>query len=65
MQSILYVWLPNEKIYPGGPVYLADYVHKKAPEVEQNIIDLSRIEGKKERMQYLHRKIDEIGRAHV
>jgi radical SAM superfamily enzyme YgiQ (UPF0313 family) len=59
MQSILYVWLPNEKIYPGGPVYLADYVHKKAPEVDQNIIDLSLIEGKNERMKYLHRKIDE------
>jgi radical SAM superfamily enzyme YgiQ (UPF0313 family) len=60
MQSILYVWLPNEKIYPGGPIYLADYVHKKAPEVEQNIIDLSLIEGKKKRMKYLHRKIDEF-----
>jgi radical SAM superfamily enzyme YgiQ (UPF0313 family) len=60
MQSILYVWLPNEKIYPGGPVYLADYVHKKAPETEQNIIDLSLIEDKKSRMKYLHRKIEEL-----
>lgn len=59
MQSILYVWLPNVKIYPGGPVYLADYVHKLAPEVQQNIIDLSLIEGKKERMKYLHQKIEE------
>jgi hypothetical protein len=59
MESILYVWLPNEKIYPGGPVYLADYVHKKAPEVEQNIIDLSLVE-KKKRMKYLHKKIEEL-----
>jgi radical SAM superfamily enzyme YgiQ (UPF0313 family) len=58
MQSILYVWLPNEKIYPGGPVYLTDYVHKKAPDVEQNIIDLSLVE-KKQRMKYLHNKIEE------
>lgn len=58
MQSILYVWLPNEKIYPGGPIYLADYVHKKAPDVEQNIIDLSLVE-KKRRMKHLHKMIEE------
>jgi hypothetical protein len=59
MPSILYVWLPNEKIYPGGPIYLADYVHKKSPEVEQNIIDLSLVE-KKNRMKHLHKKIEEF-----
>ncbi|MFQ5887590.1 MAG: B12-binding domain-containing radical SAM protein [Candidatus Hydrothermarchaeales archaeon] len=59
MESILYVWLPSEKIYPGGPVYLADYVHKQAPEVEQNIIDLSLVE-KKRRMGYLHEKVEEF-----
>ncbi len=59
MESLLYVWLPNEKIYPGGPVYLADYLHKKAPDVEQDIIDLSLVE-KKKRMKLLHKKIEEM-----
>jgi len=59
MSSILYVWLPCEKIYPGGLVYLADYLHKKMPEVEQHILDLSLIEGGRKRMRNLHQKIEE------
>jgi radical SAM superfamily enzyme YgiQ (UPF0313 family) len=53
---LLYVRLPCRKIYPGGPVYLADYVHK-ATDAEQRIIDLAVI-GKKSRMDFLRREIE-------
>ncbi len=56
MTSILYVWMPTEKIYPGGPIYLADYVHKKT-DAEQKILDLSLID-KKDRMKKLRQEID-------
>ncbi|MFQ5975673.1 MAG: B12-binding domain-containing radical SAM protein, partial [Candidatus Hydrothermarchaeales archaeon] len=56
MDSILYVWMPTEKIYPGGPIYLADYVHKKT-DTEQKILDLSLIK-KKARMERLNQEID-------
>jgi radical SAM superfamily enzyme YgiQ (UPF0313 family) len=59
MESILYVWMPAEKIYPGGPIYLADYVHKLAPKAEQHIIDLALVD-KKNRMKFLHKKIEEF-----
>ncbi len=39
--SILYVRLPVWKIYPGGVIYVADYIHKQRPEVRQNILDLA------------------------
>ncbi len=40
-RSILYVWLPVSKIYPVGITYLADYIHRKNPEIRQEILDLS------------------------
>jgi len=40
-KSVLYVRLPCWKIYPGGLVSIADYVHKRHPEVRQRIIELS------------------------
>jgi len=46
---ILYVWLPIErhgKIFPSGPVYLADYVHKNS-EAEQQIFDLTGVNNDK------------------
>ncbi|MFQ5815444.1 MAG: B12-binding domain-containing radical SAM protein [Candidatus Hydrothermarchaeaceae archaeon] len=55
---ILYVWLPVErhgKIFPSGPVYIADYVHKRS-DVEQRIFDLSRVES--DRMGALRREIE-------
>ncbi len=40
-RSVLYVRLPCWKIYPGGVVYVADYVHKQRPALEQHILDLA------------------------
>jgi len=40
-QTVLYVRLPCWKIYPGGVVYVADYVHKQRPAVNQHILDLA------------------------
>ncbi len=42
-KSVLYVRLPCWKIYPGGVAYVADYVHKHAPHVHQEILDLALI----------------------
>src|SRR5207302_1033010 len=41
--SILYIFLPCKQIYPVGCTYLADYIHKRHPEVRQRILDLSQI----------------------
>lgn len=43
MNSILYVRLPCQRVYPGGVVALADYVHKSCPDIKQKILDLSPI----------------------
>jgi len=40
-RSVLYVRLPCWKIYPGGVIYVADYVHKHRPEIAQQILDLA------------------------
>ncbi len=40
---ILYVRLPCNPIFPIGVVYLADYIHKLFPEVEQRIFDLGTV----------------------
>jgi len=40
-QRILYVRLPCWKIYPGGVIYVADYVHKQRPDIEQHLLDLA------------------------
>ncbi len=41
VRSILYVRLPCWKIYPGGVVYVADYIHKMRPQIGQHILDLA------------------------
>jgi radical SAM superfamily enzyme YgiQ (UPF0313 family) len=41
MNSILYVFLPCKKVYPIGITYLADFIHRRHPEVHQQIVDLS------------------------
>ena len=41
VQSVLYVRLPCWKIYPGGVIYVADYVHKQRPEIRQHLLDLA------------------------
>jgi radical SAM superfamily enzyme YgiQ (UPF0313 family) len=43
MNSILYIFLPCKPIYPVGCTYLADYIHKRRPEIRQRILDLSQI----------------------
>ncbi|MCX7176332.1 MAG: radical SAM protein [Proteobacteria bacterium] len=40
-KSILYVRLPCWKIYPGGVIYVADYVHKQRPDINQHLLDLA------------------------
>lgn len=41
MNSLLYVFLPCKKVYPTGITYLADFIHRRCPEVRQHILDLS------------------------
>lgn len=41
MDSVLYVFLPCKKVYPTGITYLADFIHRRRPEVRQRILDLS------------------------
>ncbi len=41
MDSVLYVFLPCKKVYPTGITYLADFIHRRRPDVRQQIIDLS------------------------
>src|SRR5918996_4156571 len=41
MNSILYVFLPCKKVYPIGVAYLADFIHRRRPDVRQRILDLS------------------------
>lgn len=43
VKSVLYVRLPCWKIYPGGAVYVADYIHKQRPDIKQKILDLALI----------------------
>lgn len=40
-RCILYVRFPVWKIWPGGMVYVADYIHKQRPDVRQEILDLA------------------------
>lgn len=40
-RSVLYVRLPVWKIWPGGMVYLADFIHKERPDIRQEILDLA------------------------
>lgn len=41
IQSVLYVRLPCWKIYPGGVIYVADYIHKHRPGIRQHLLDLA------------------------
>jgi len=40
---VLYVRLPCNPIFPIGVVYLADYIHKQLPHLEQRIFDLGTV----------------------
>lgn len=41
VKSLLYVFLPCKKVYPIGVATLADFVHRRRPDVTQRILDLS------------------------
>ncbi|MBI3093684.1 MAG: radical SAM protein [Rhodocyclales bacterium] len=40
-KTVLYVRLPCWKIYPGGVIYVADYIHKQRPGIRQHLLDLA------------------------
>lgn len=43
-RSVLYIRLPCWKIYPGGVIYVADYIHKQRPGIQQHLLDLALVE---------------------
>ena len=61
--KILTVRLPCNPIFPIGPIYLADHIHKCFPSLEQQFIDLAIIPSNKV-SKYLARKIDQF-RPHL
>ena len=61
--KILTVRLPCNPIFPIGPIYLADHIHKCFPDVEQRFIDLAIIPSNQV-SKYLARKIDQF-RPHL
>ena len=40
-EKILTVRLPCNPIFPIGPIYLTDHIHKSFPNIEQQFIDLA------------------------
>lgn len=48
-KSVLYVRLPCWKIYPGGVIYVADYIHKNRPDIAQEILDLALVPAARRR----------------
>ncbi|UCE90117.1 MAG: radical SAM protein [Pseudomonadota bacterium] len=58
-KRVLYVRLPCWKIYPGGVIYVADYIHKHRPDVEQEILDLALV-AKGRRKQALVERLREL-----
>ena len=58
-KSILYVRLPCWKIYPGGVIYVADYIHKQRPDIKQEILDLALVPSA-ERRQVLKQHILQV-----
>lgn len=49
VRSVLYVRLPCWKIYPGGVIYVADYIHKQRPGVAQQLLDLALVPPRERR----------------
>ena len=58
-RTILYVRMPVWKIWPGGIVYLADFIHKQRPHVRQEILDLAVVEPKK-RIELLRQRLEAL-----
>ena len=42
-EKVLFIRLPCNPIFPIGPIYLADYLHKCFPKLPQKILDLAAI----------------------
>ena len=61
--KVLIVRLPCNPIFPIGPIYLADHIHKCFPKIEQQFIDLA-IVPSNNISKYLRRKIDQF-RPHL
>ncbi len=61
--KVLIVRLPCNPIFPIGPIYLADHIHKCFPEIDQQFIDLA-IVPLNNVSKYLKRKIDQF-RPHI
>ena len=61
--KVLIVRLPCNPIFPIGPIYLADHIHKCFPNIEQQFIDLA-IVPSNNISQYLRRTIDQF-RPHL
>jgi len=61
--KILVVRLPCNPIFPIGPIYLADHIHKCFPQINQQFIDLAIVPSSNVR-KYLRRKIDQF-RPHL
>jgi hypothetical protein len=40
-QRLLFVRLPCNPIFPVGPIYLADHLHKQFPGLQQQLLDLA------------------------
>ena len=62
-KKVLIVRLPCNPIFPIGPIYLADHIHKCFPEIEQQFIDLAIVPLNKV-SKFLKRKIDQF-RPHL
>ncbi len=57
VRSVLYVRLPCWKIYPGGVIYVADYIHKQRPDIHQHLLDLALVPPA-ERRHVLKQRLD-------
>ncbi len=62
-RKVLIVRLPCNPIFPIGPIYLADHIHKCFPQIDQQFIDLA-IVPLNNVSKYLKRKIDQF-RPHI
>ena len=61
--KVLTVRLPCNPIFPIGPIYLVDHIHKCFPNIEQQFVDLAIVPPNKVK-KYLARKIDQF-RPHL
>lgn len=57
-KSILYIRFPCWKIYPGGVIYLADFIHKKQPDINQEILDLALVEPNQRKKVFVEKLLE-------